>query len=62
MLFTKQFLNFQNKLYIIKRILKEEHGPIIDAWKEHLMADTVLRKDGLLYFLEQVPDLEYELI
>ena len=57
-IFPKQFLNFNNNLYIVRRLLREEHAPIIDAWKEQLGADTVLRKDGILYFLELVPDLE----
>lgn len=59
-MFKNQFLNFNNNLYIIKRLLKEEDRPVIDVWKEHLNADTVLRKDGILYFLELVPDLEPE--
>lgn len=57
-MFKNQFLNFQGKLYIVKRILKEEYGPNVEVWKEHLGADLVLRKDGLLYFVEEVPDLE----
>jgi len=57
-MFKNEFLKFQDRLFLIKRILKEEDRPIIDVWKEHLSADTVLRKDGLLYFLETVPDLE----
>lgn len=55
---TKQFIPFNGKLYLIKKIIKEEHGPIIDVWKDHLGADTVLRKEGLLYFLEIVEELE----
>lgn len=57
-MFKNEFLNFQGKLYIIKRVLKEEYNPNVEAWKEHLSADLVLRKDGLLYFVEEVPDLE----
>jgi len=57
-LFPKQFLNFNNNLYIVKKLLKEEHAPIIETWKEHVGADVVLRKEGILYFLEVVPDLE----
>ena len=48
-MFKNQFVNFNNTLYIIKKLLKE-----------HLRADTVLKKDGMLYFLETVPDLEIE--
>lgn len=55
---TKQFIPFNGKLYLIKKIIKEEHGPVIDVWKDHLGADTVLRKEGLLYFLEIVEELE----
>lgn len=55
---TKQFIPFNGKLYLIKRIIKEEHNPIIDTWKEYLGADTVLKKEGLLYFLETVEELE----
>jgi hypothetical protein len=57
-MFKNEFLNFQGKLYIIKRVLKEEYNPDVEIWKEHLGADLVLRKDGLLYFVEEIPDLE----
>jgi hypothetical protein len=57
-MFKHQFLNFQDNLYIIKKIIREDTNPVIDVWKEHLMADVVVRRDGLLYFLELVPDLE----
>lgn len=61
-MFAKQFLNFNNSLYIVRRVLREDQQPNIEVWKEHLGSDTVLRKDGILYFLEQVLDLEYETI
>ena len=57
-MFKNQFLTFQDNLYVIKKIIKEDLKPVIDVWKEHLRADIVLRKDGQLYFLELVPDLE----
>ncbi len=57
-MFKNQFLTFQDKLYIVKRILKEEFNPNVQTWKDHLGADLVLRKDGLLYFVESVPDVE----
>ena len=57
-MFKREFLYFQDKLFIIKRIIKESTLPNIEKWKEHLNADTVLRRDGSLYFLENVPDLE----
>ena len=57
-MFKHQFLNFQDRLYVIKKVIREDLNPVIDVWKEHLMADVVVRKEGLLYFLELVPDLE----
>tara|TARA_R110000868_G_scaffold192839_5_gene437428 strand:+ start:175 stop:357 length:183 start_codon:yes stop_codon:yes gene_type:complete len=57
-MFKNEFLQFQDKLFVLKRIIKEEDQPVIEVWKDHLSADTVLRKDGNLYFLETVPDLE----
>lgn len=54
----KEFIPFQDKLYLLKKTLKEEDQPIVDTWKKRLQADIVLRKDGILYFLEEVVDLE----
>ena len=57
-MFKNNFLNFQDRLFVIKKIIKEEDRPIVETWKEHLRADTVLKKEGLLYFLEEVCQLE----
>lgn len=57
-MFKNEFLNFQDRLFVIKRILREEDRPILDTWKEHLQADTVLKREGQLYFLQSVVDLE----
>lgn len=57
-MFKNEFIQFQDRLFVLKKIIKEEDQPVIEVWKDHLSADTVLRKDGNLYFLELVPDLE----
>lgn len=54
----KDFLSFQDNLYLIQKVIREEHLPIVDVWKEHLGSDLILKKDGILYFLELVADLE----
>lgn len=54
----KEFLTFNDTLYYIMRIIKEEDRPIVDNWKEYLQADIVLKKQNLFYFLRSVPDLE----
>lgn len=57
-MFKTEFIKFQDRLLIVKKIIREEYNPNIEAWKEYLGADTVLKKDNILYFLESVPDLE----
>jgi hypothetical protein len=52
------FIDYNQSLYILKRIIKENSRPIIDDWKEHLNADTVLKKDGLFYFLQKVDEAQ----
>lgn len=53
-----ELLKFQDSVYVVKRLIREEHNPNIELWKEALRADTVLKKEGVLYFLELVPELE----
>jgi hypothetical protein len=52
------FIDYNQSLYILKRIIKESSRPILDDWKEHLNADTVLKKDGLLYFLQKIDEAQ----
>ena len=52
------FIDYNQSLYILKRIIKENSRPIIDDWKEHLNADTVLKKDGLFYFLQKIDEAQ----
>ena len=54
----KEFLTFNDTLYYIMRIVREEERPLVDTWKEYLQADIVLKKENLFYFLRSVPDLE----
>ena len=51
-----ELINFEDRLFFVKRIIKEDLKPIVDNWKEALGADTVLRRDGLLYFLEEIKE------
>lgn len=52
------FIDYNQSLYILKRIIKESSRPILDDWKEHLNADIVLKKDGLFYFLQKVDEVQ----
>ena len=53
-------IQFQDKLYQVKRKIQESHSPIIDAWKEVTNSDTVLRKDGYFWFVEEIVEVEIE--
>ena len=52
------FIDYNQGLYILKRVIKESSRPILDDWKEYLSVDTVLKKDGLLYFLQKVDEAQ----
>ena len=54
----KEFIEFNNTLYYIVKIIREDDKPIIDTFKEYLQADIVLKKEGKFYFLRSVPELE----
>ena len=56
-----QYINFNNNLYIVKRTFKlSELKQDFDTnvMKEWTRTDTLLKKDGLLYCCELVPNAE----
>ena len=58
---TKQVINFQDTLYIVKRIIKEEsinNKDLIQEFKEWIGADTVLKKDNLFYFVNKIDEVQ----
>ena len=57
-MFKNEFIKYEDKLYIVKKILKAEFNPDIPVWKEAVGADIALRRGDLIYFVELVPDLE----
>ena len=56
-----QFIEFQGRLMVLKRTIKEstiKAGSDLNMLKEWFHCDTLLRKDGLLYFCDSVTDVE----
>lgn len=51
-------VEFQNKLYQVKRKIRESHSPVLEAWKEVTGSDTVLRKDGYFWFVSEIEEAE----
>jgi hypothetical protein len=57
---VKQIVNFQDSLYIIKRVLRETNikEEFIQEYKDFLGADTILKKDGIYYFVNKIDEAQ----
>ena len=57
-----EILNVQNKKYIVKHKTPDTgfSAEKLTLYKEYRQADTVLKKDGLLYFADELVDIEFE--
>jgi hypothetical protein len=57
---VKQIVNFQDNLYIIKRVLREINikEEFVQEYKEWIGCDTVLRKDGVYYFVNKINEVQ----
>ena len=45
--------------YSDERLLKQD---LFDAWKGHLKADVVLKKDPHFFFCKKIDDIEFEMV
>ena len=57
---VKQIVEFQGNSYIINRIIREDAIPQenVNEYKEYLKCDTVLKKDGLYYFVNRIEEVQ----
>ena len=57
---VKQVINWNGDLYIIKRSLKEDRLPedLIQEYKEFVLADVVVKKDGILHFIQKIDEAQ----
>jgi hypothetical protein len=62
MTFCKEVLKINGTLFLVKKVLREEYGKDIELLKQWYLADIVFRKESLLYFCEQIIDLDYETV
>ena len=58
----KEIINANGNLYQIIRVLRENQlkNPNMEDLKEYFLCDTLLRKQGLLYFCRLIKEIEYE--
>ena len=57
---SKQVVNWDGNLYIIKRTLKETSikEEFVQEYKEYIGADTVLKKNEIYYFAQKVEEAQ----
>jgi hypothetical protein len=56
-----QYISFQDKLYILRRKVLDDvkyTGPNLDLLMKWIGSDKVLRKEGYLFFLEEIEEAE----
>ena len=58
----KEIINANDNLYQLIRVLREDQlkNPNTEDLKEYFLCDTVLRKQGILYFCRLIEEIEYE--
>ena len=58
----KEIKTANDNLYQLVRVLREDQlkNPNTEDLKEYFLCDTVLRKQGLLYFCRLIEEIEYE--
>ena len=58
----RQKISANGNLYQLVRTIREDQlkNPNMEDLKEHFLCDTLLRKQGLLYFCRLIKEIEYE--
>ena len=57
-----EIIDFQNKRWLVKyKVIDNGFSPEkLDWYKWYKRADQVLRRDGKLFFVEEIPDIKFE--
>ena len=58
----KNIIYTKDKAYQLVRVLKESSlkNPDMEILKKYFLCDTLLRKQGLLYFCRLIKEIEYD--
>jgi len=59
---VKKIITANGNLYQLVRIIREDQlkNPNMEDLKEYFLCDTLLRKQGMLYFCRLIEEIEYE--
>ena len=58
-----EYISYSDKLFTVKRKIKEQHikpDTDINPLKVWWHCDTILKKDGLFYFCNEIKEVSYE--
>ena len=57
---SKQVVDWNGSLYIIKRTIKETSikEEFVQEYKDYICADTVLKKNGMYYFAQKIEEAQ----
>jgi hypothetical protein len=57
---SKQVIDWNGELYSIKRVIKETSikEVFVQEYKEYINSDTVLKRNGMYYFVEKIPEAQ----
>ena len=58
----KEIISANGNLYQLVRVLREDQlkNPIMEDLKKYFLCDTLLKKQGMLYFCRIIEEIEYE--
>ena len=58
----KEIISANGNLYQLVRVLRENQlkNPVMEDLKKYFLCDTLLRKQGMLYFCRIIEEIEYE--
>lgn len=54
----KQVVEWDDTLWVVKRMIPESYQFDISGYKEYLGADKVAKKNGYYFFLEEVKEVD----
>ena len=53
-------LEFGDRKFVLYRTIRDNGKIDVDLLKKHWRCDTSLKKDGIFYFCNEIPEVEFE--
>ena len=59
-LFYKDIIEFGDRKFLLYRTVRVTEKMDANVIKEYWHCDTVLKKEGMLYFCNEIPEIEFD--